>query len=159
MFICHLLVVYYYQGFLPTHLPLSSFHSCALVVETVVFMQFSAILCRTLPHFANPCIIVELECRGKQIVFLSLFCFSLFCPRMPCFARISWVMMICSENADCGKSEQDWASYYYLLVVKLVVKWEFLLLRGFTNFTSAWTVNVLFRISNSPIINIISFIF
>ena len=73
MFICHLLVVYYYQGFLPTHLPLSSFHPCALVVETVVFMQFSAILCRTLPHFANPCIIVELECRGKQIVFLSQF--------------------------------------------------------------------------------------
>jgi hypothetical protein len=24
---------------------------------------------------------------------------------------------------NCGKSEQDLASYYYLLVVKLVVKW------------------------------------
>lgn len=30
-----------------------------------------------------------------------------------------------------GKSEQNWASYYYLLVVKLVVKWNGLLLRIF----------------------------
>ena len=67
-------------------------------------------------------------CRGKQIIFLSLFCFSLFCPGMPCFARVSGVMMICSENADCGKSEQDGASCYYLLVVKLVVKGKWRLL-------------------------------
>ena len=26
---------------------------------------------------------------------------------MPCFARVSGVMVICSENADCGKSEQN----------------------------------------------------
>ena len=33
-------------------------------------------------------------------------------------------MVICSENADCGKLEQNPATCYYLLVVKLVVKWE-----------------------------------
>ncbi len=32
---------------------------------------------------------------------------------------------------DCGKSEQNPASYYYLLVVKLVVKWEILTTKGF----------------------------
>ena len=66
--------------------------------------------------------------------------------------------MICSEITDGGELVQNGAYSYYLLVVKLVVKGEFLLLRGFTNFTSALTVNVLFLISNSPIINIISFI-
>ena len=76
----------------------------------------------------------------------------------PCFARVSGFRVVYSEITDCGKSEQNPASCYYLLVVKLVVKVKGLLLRGFTNFTSAWTVNVLFRISNSPIINIISFI-
>ena len=30
--------------------------------------------------------------------------------------------MICSEMCECGKSEQNLASCYYLLVVKLVVK-------------------------------------
>jgi len=30
--------------------------------------------------------------------------------------------MKCSENADCGKSEQDLACYYYRLVLELVVK-------------------------------------
>ena len=68
-------------------------------------------------------------CRGIQIVLLSLFCFSLFCPGMPCFARGSGVMVKCSEITDCGKSEQNWARCYYLLVVKLVVKETFLLLR------------------------------
>ena len=46
-------------------------------------------------------------CRGIQIVLLSLFCFSLFCPGMPCFARGSGVMVKCSEITDCGKSEQN----------------------------------------------------
>ena len=40
---------------------------------------------------------------------------------MPCFARVSEVIVICSEITDCGKSEQNPASCYYLLVVKLVV--------------------------------------
>ena len=75
------------------------------------------------------------------------------------FARFSGDFLLCSEMCECGKSEQALASYYYRLVVKLVVEGKGLLLRSFTNFTSAWTVNVLFRISNSPIINIISFIF
>jgi len=47
---------------------------------------------------------------------------------MPCFARGSGIFMVCSEMSECGKSEQILASYYYLLVVKLVVKGEFLLL-------------------------------
>ena len=41
---------------------------------------------------------------------------------MPCFARVSGVHVVCSEITDCGKSEQNLASCYYLLVVKLVVK-------------------------------------
>ena len=41
---------------------------------------------------------------------------------MPCFARGSGIMVICFKITDCGKSEQNPASYYYLLVVKLVVK-------------------------------------
>ena len=41
---------------------------------------------------------------------------------MPCFARVSGIMVMCSEMTECGKSEQDLASYYYRLVVKLVVK-------------------------------------
>ena len=57
-------------------------------------------------------------CRGRQKVLLSLFYFSLFCPGMPCFARVSRVIVICSEITDCGKSEQNPASCYYLLVVK-----------------------------------------
>ena len=48
---------------------------------------------------------------------------------MPCFARVAGVMVICSEITDCGKSEQNPASCYYLLVVKLVVKWKRLLLK------------------------------
>lgn len=37
--------------------------------------------------------------------------------------------MVCIEITDCGKSEQNPASCYYLLVVKLVVKGKWLLLR------------------------------
>jgi hypothetical protein len=32
---------------------------------------------------------------------------------------------------DCGKSEQDLASYYYLLVVELVVKRGWVTTKGF----------------------------
>lgn len=41
---------------------------------------------------------------------------------MPCFARVIGNFVVCSEMCECGKSEQNLASYYYLLVVKLVVK-------------------------------------
>ena len=64
-------------------------------------------------------------------IFIIVF-FSLFCLEMPCFARDSRIMVICSEITDCGKSEQDFASCNYLLVVKIVVKREGLLLRIFT---------------------------
>ena len=36
-----------------------------------------------------------------------IICFSLFCPEMPCFARVSGVIVKCSEITDCGKSEQN----------------------------------------------------
>ena len=51
---------------------------------------------------------------------------------MPCFARVSGVIVICSEITDCGELVQNGAYCYYLLVVKLVVKGERLLLRVFT---------------------------
>ena len=69
------------------------------------------------------------SCRGRWIIFLSLFCFSLFWPGMPYFARDSGVIVKYSEITDYGKSEQNPASCYYLLVVKLVVKGKGLLLR------------------------------
>ena len=45
------------------------------------------------------------------------------------FARVSRLRVVCFEITDCGKSEQNPASCYYLLVVKLVVKGKGLLLR------------------------------
>ena len=48
---------------------------------------------------------------------------------MPYFARGSGIHVVCSEITDCGKSEQDCACCYYMLVVKLVVKGKGLLLR------------------------------
>ena len=45
------------------------------------------------------------------------------------FARVSGIMVMCSEMTECGKSEQNPASCYYLLVVKLVVKGKWLLLK------------------------------
>ena len=50
---------------------------------------------------------------------------------MPCFARVSGVMVMCSEITNCGRLEQNPASCYYLLVVKLVVKYKVLLLKIF----------------------------
>ena len=41
---------------------------------------------------------------------------------MPYYAKDFGDFVVCSEITDCGKSEQNLASYYYLLVVKLVVK-------------------------------------
>lgn len=41
---------------------------------------------------------------------------------MPCFEGNLGNITNCSENAECGKSEQDLAGYYYCLVVRLVVK-------------------------------------
>lgn len=46
---------------------------------------------------------------------------------MPCFARDSGDFVKCSEITDCGKSEQNFAICYYLLVVTLVVKQKVLL--------------------------------
>ena len=50
-----------------------------------------------------------IDCRGRQITLLSLFCFSLFCPGMPCFARVSGIFEMC-DFADIlakqGKMEQ-----------------------------------------------------
>ncbi len=43
---------------------------------------------------------------------------------MPCFARVFGVIVISSKFTDCGKSEQDGASCYYLLVVKIGSKKE-----------------------------------
>ena len=59
---------------------------------------------------------------------------SLFCPGMPCYAKDFGDFVVCSEITDCGKSEQNPASCYYLLVVKLVIKRNFLLLRIFTTY-------------------------
>ena len=59
---------------------------------------------------------------------------SLFCPGIPCYAKDFGDFVVCSEITDCGKSEQNPASCYYLLVVKLVVKRNFLLLRIFTTY-------------------------
>ena len=50
---------------------------------------------------------------------------------MPCFARDFGYFVKCSENTNRGKSEQNLASFDYLLVVKLVVKGKWLLLRIF----------------------------
>ncbi len=41
---------------------------------------------------------------------------------MPYYAKDFGDFVVCSEITDCGKSEQNLASCYYLLVVKLVVK-------------------------------------
>ena len=57
--------------------------------------------------------------------------FFLLLPRNALFCKVFGVIVICSKITDYGKSEQDGASCYYLLVVKLVVKGNFLLLRVF----------------------------
>ena len=50
------------------------------------------------------------------------------------FARVSGVRVVRSEIIDCGELVQNAASCYYLLLVKLVVKRNFLLLRIFTTY-------------------------
>ena len=39
---------------------------------------------------------------------------SLFCHGMPCYAKDFGDFVVCSEITDCGKSEQNPASCYYL---------------------------------------------
>ena len=55
---------------------------------------------------------------------------------MPCFAKDFGDFVVCSEITDCGKSEQNPASCYYLLVVKLVVKGEMVTTKGFVFYFS-----------------------
>jgi hypothetical protein len=33
--------------------------------------------------------------------------FTPFCLKMPCFAMVSGICVVCSEITDCGKSEQN----------------------------------------------------
>ena len=47
------------------------------------------------------------------------------------FREFCCCLYFCSEMCDCGKSEQNHASCYYLLVVEIVVKGKGLLLRIF----------------------------
>ena len=54
------------------------------------------------------------------------------------------VMVKCSEITDCGKTEQNWACCYYLLVVKLVVKGKCLLLRVFILFSKTHFCKLLY---------------
>nr|DAR09830.1 MAG TPA: hypothetical protein [Caudoviricetes sp.] len=78
-----------------------------------------------LPCVAPVCEVMHYHKNGVPWQMKSIFIIVLFLldlPRMPCFARVSGVIVICSENADCGKSGQDPASCYYRLVVKLEVK-------------------------------------
>ena len=68
-------------------------------------------------------------CRGRWIVLLSLFCFSLFCTGMPVFARNFGDLWNVWFRWHLGKIEQDEASCCGLLVVKIVLKGKYLLLR------------------------------
>ncbi len=56
----------------------------------------------------------------KSIFIIVLFLLDL--PGNALFCEVFRMIYICSEMTECGKSEQDLASYYYRLVVKLVVK-------------------------------------
>lgn len=60
---------------------------------------------------------------------------------MPCFTRDFGVYVICSEIAECGKSEQDGASCCYRLVVKLVVKRERVTTKNFRDISSLYFSN------------------
>lgn len=66
---------------------------------------------------------------------------------MPCFARVFGVIVICSKFTDCGKSEQDGASCYYLLVVKLVVKRKRLLLKNLAHFCTKFLYDFIILIN------------
>ena len=59
-------------------------------------------LCDVLSHGAAADVAV-----ANEKYFNHSFVSSLFCPEMPCFARVSGAIVICSEITDCGKSEQD----------------------------------------------------
>ena len=103
----------------------SSFHSQYYRSLQLLQMQKSAPFCPIKYRFY--CISTDLPWQMNNTFIIVLFLLNL--PGTPCFARFSGVMIKCSEITDCGKSEQNPASCYYLLVVKLVVKGNFLLLR------------------------------
>ena len=54
-----------------------------------------------------------------------------FAPECPVLQGVMGGMVKCSEITDCGKSEQNPASCYYLLVVKLVVTGEMVTTKDF----------------------------
>ena len=66
----------------------------------------------------------------KSTFIIVLFLLDL--PGNALFCEVFRMIYICSEMTECGKSEQNPASCYYLLVVKLVVKGDGLLLRIFS---------------------------
>ena len=85
-------------------------------------LPYSAPLCKAL-HYSK----TGVPWQMKSIFIIVLFLLvlpgnALFCEG---FRRV----VVCSEITECGNSEQDLVNYYYLLVVKLVVKENFLLLR------------------------------
>ena len=63
--------------------------------------------------------------------FIIVFVYS-FLPGNALFSRSSGIIVKCSEMTECGKSEQDLASCYYLLVIEIVVKRKGLLPKIFT---------------------------
>ena len=65
----------------------------------------------------------------KSTLIIVLFLLDL--PGNALFCKDFRVLYVFSEMTECGKSEQNLASYYFLLVVKLVAKRKGLLLRIF----------------------------
>ncbi len=101
----------------------------SLVVKTVVSISVCGTLCPTLPQFTKVQFIVQLTCRGTRIVFLSLLSNSLKCREMPSFTEYFDVMVKLLFACQLDKLYHNLANYDYLLVVEIVVKVEFLLLR------------------------------
>ena len=74
-------------------------HNLSLIAWNVYEWYMAS---HVLPQFAPMCRVLFIchdFCRGKWKVFLSLFCFSLFCPGMPYFARDSGVCT-CQQILD-----------------------------------------------------------
>lgn len=79
----------------------------------------------TVPTYGLHTTLLPWQMKSTFIIALFLLVLpgnALFCEG---FRRV----VVCSEITECGNSEQDLVNYYYLLVVKLVVKENFLLLR------------------------------
>lgn len=85
-------------------------------------MPYSAPLCKAL-HYSK----TGLPWQMKRTFIIVLFLLNL--PGNALFCEGFRRVVVCSEITECGNSEQDLVNYYYLLVVKLVVKENFLLLR------------------------------